>query len=66
MAFHALCGDKPALAFDLCVRAFSFALRAGLVDVAKGYVNDVEAERVLRQASRFSYFKKTIMVFRRA
>ena len=33
---------------------------------AKGYVNDVEAERALRHASRFNYFKKTIMVFRRA
>jgi len=32
---------------------------------AKGYVNDVDAEQALRQASRFSYFKKTIMVFRR-
>lgn len=32
---------------------------------AKGYANDVEAEQLLRKASRFSYFKKTIMVFRR-
>ena len=30
-----------------------------------GYVNDVETEQRLRMASRFSYFKKTIMVFRR-
>lgn len=40
MAFHALCGDEAVLAFDLCARAFAFALRAELVDVAKGYVND--------------------------
>ena len=33
---------------------------------AKGYVNDLEAEHVLRQAARFSYFKRTVMVFRRA
>ena len=32
---------------------------------AKGYVNDVEAERALREAARFSYFKRTVMVFRR-
>ena len=32
---------------------------------AMGYVNDVETEQRLRMASRFSYFKKTIMVFRR-
>ena len=27
---------------------------------------DEEAEHVLRQAARFSYFKRTVMVFRRA
>ena len=31
----------------------------------KGYVNDVEAEQVLRSAAKFSYFKRTVMVFRR-
>ena len=33
---------------------------------AKGYVNDLAAERALREAARFSYFKRTVMVFRRA
>lgn len=32
---------------------------------AKGYLNDVEAEQALRKAAKFSYFKHTIMVFRR-
>ena len=32
---------------------------------AMGYVNDVEAETTLRKASKLSYFKHTIMVFRR-
>jgi hypothetical protein len=32
---------------------------------AKGYVNDVEAEEALRAASKFKYFRNTVMVFRR-
>ena len=32
---------------------------------AKGYVCDAEAEAALRASARFSYFKKTVMVFRR-
>lgn len=32
---------------------------------AKGYTNDVGVEQALREASRFSYFKRTVMVFRR-
>ena len=33
---------------------------------AKGYVNDVGAERELREAALFPYFKQTVMVFRRS
>ena len=33
---------------------------------AKGYVHDARAEQALRKASKFSYFKRTIMVFRKA
>ena len=33
---------------------------------AKGYVNDLDAEAALRAAARFSYFRRTVMVFRRA
>ena len=32
---------------------------------ARGYINDVRSEEALRKASTFSYFKKTVMVFRR-
>ena len=32
---------------------------------AMGYANDLEAERELRGAARFSYFQRTVMVFRR-
>ena len=32
---------------------------------AKGYRNDVDAEEALRRAAKFSYFRKTVMVFRR-
>ena len=32
---------------------------------AMGYANDLEAERELRSAARFSYFQRTVMVFRR-
>ena len=32
---------------------------------AKGYVHDMDAEQALRKSSKFSYFKRTIMVFRK-
>ena len=32
---------------------------------AMGYVNDVDAEGALRKSSRFLYFQRTVMVFRR-
>ena len=32
---------------------------------AKGYVNDLGAERTLRKAAGLSYFRNTVMVFRR-
>ena len=31
----------------------------------KGYVNDLDAECALRKAAAFSYFKRTVMVFRK-
>jgi cyclopropane fatty-acyl-phospholipid synthase-like methyltransferase len=33
---------------------------------AKGYVNDLAAEAALRDAAKFPYFKRTVMVFRRS
>ncbi|KAJ8609029.1 hypothetical protein CTAYLR_008713 [Chrysophaeum taylorii] len=42
IAFHALCAEQSELAFHFCVRAFSLAIKANLVDVALGFVNDSE------------------------